>query len=242
MEIPKMEIVHARHKLAILFVEAVGGPAEAAHDNVALLNKIMAEPEFSPELYEDCIDNPWRMESIYTENQNPLTIMNGAMNFHCWTIPGDDSAAGSVTILTMPRKSPGKRTFLPSAVFIPENLIGARINGFDVAGEGEVDYEVLGVGWGTTFSCCGSESAVDFHTVVLADGELRSQPRPSSIACADGITEAYNTEGLIQLAGRGPLHDIQHMINDARELGSHCHEDRQMDFDAMRADSKTFDM
>ena len=93
----------------------------------------------------------------------------------------------------------------------------------NVSGSGKANYTVEGIGWGTTFGCCGNENAVDFHVVFRdAAHNLRSQARPSPIACNGGVTLAYQEKGLIQFAGPGLLHTLQHKINKIRRLGDHC--------------------
>ncbi|MEM6811107.1 MAG: hypothetical protein AAF549_01435 [Pseudomonadota bacterium] len=216
-----MSLIQARHQLAIIFVKAVNPKAPTAEDNIDLLDKILTTTEFTTNLLEDALNDPWRMQSIYTAGQEPLEALEGKATFHCWTLPNSDAAGGSLSILTSLKPFSGKKAMLPVSVYIPEKLIGARINA-DITGTGSEAYNVVGVGWGTTFSCCSSEQAVDFHLVYKKDGEFRSQPRPSSIECGDGVKEAYNEPGLVQFVGEHPLHAIQHKIYEARNLGSHC--------------------
>ncbi len=219
--------IRPHHRVQLFFVKALD-PQYEAYDNTDLLEDISGSPVFTVDLYERALNSQWCLESIYAEGEEPVMVegRNGKKAvMHGWTAKGTHAAWSSLTILSsyqdISREAAG---VLPSGVFIPESLFGRTIKA--AVGQNKfAEFEIRGIGFGTSFSCCPSEKAVDFQFVALDKyGKLRSQPRPSEIFCGV-VTKAYAKDGLVMIAGPEAVHMIEHKIREITGDTPHCGHD-----------------
>jgi len=216
------------HQMAIVFVEPSREPDGVLnYCNSHLLGAAIQSEFLKPETYAKMLDNKsWRLVSIYKPDQELETLENDPSCFiHAWTFKGHVHANVSLTILSRPDAE--SDAFRPSAVIIPHHLIGRKIQR-PTPENPKAEFNVVGLGWATRFSCCPSDQAVVFHSVFQSNGAIRSQTR-FSLATKDGCRDSYSKNGLIQFAGPEVLHGMQHTFDRIARTGKrHCSSDVTM--------------